>query len=216
MTALVGWKHLPASVRGYFLGKVPESNSSPGEEPADSLQSPCLKIKRTQISDCEMHPPHHQSGPTLKTVLGSSSLRGLHAGSRSRTKESRPPLGSLIYTPFTTCQRVQPLQFVLLSFWSEVMKSLPHPCGQPWANWEGRDSRTWWMGLLGIPNPKVRNAAAFSVKLYARVHSLIWTSVMHYCTKISVKCIRFLFFLSSQHYCYCKIFGGVGNKRRRR
>lgn len=44
---------------------------------------------------------------------------------------------------------------------------------------------------------------------------------MHYCTEISVKCIRFLFFLSSQHYCYCKIFGegeamredGEGKKR---
>lgn len=27
---------------------------------------------------------------------------------------------------------------------------------------------------------------------------------MRYCTEISVMCIRFLFFLSSKHYCYCK------------
>jgi hypothetical protein len=68
------------------------------------------------------------------------------------------------------------------------------------------------MGSVGISNLKVRNATALSVKLYACMHSVIGTSVMRYWAEISVMCIRFLFFLSLKHYCYCKIGGWAVSK----
>lgn len=48
------------------------------------------------------------------------------------------------------------------------MKPLLHALGQPWENWKEWEYRTWADGVsIGISNLKVRNATAFSVKVYA-------------------------------------------------
>lgn len=153
-TAFVGWKHLLESVWGYVLGKVPESHSSASEEPADSLQSPCLKIKQTQISSFKNVPTPL---PAWAHSWNCSWVQLLRSAGRSKphTKENRFPLGSLISThPSPPARESDPTNLSCYHFRVRRWNLSSLPVGQPWAKRKGRDSGAWVDGVFRDPPPQ--------------------------------------------------------------
>lgn len=143
MTALVGWKHLLRSVWAYVL-KLLRTVHRPVRSLLTVSKAYVWRSNRLQFLLQKHSHPTTSLGPLFK-LLGPASWKGCNKQVSGKRKQESTPF--LICTPFTTCPRAWRHQFVLISSWSEVMKPLLYPLGQPWVNWEERESRAWADGV---------------------------------------------------------------------